>query len=504
MQIFKKHSYTLCLIFLFIIILQLQSCSSDSIQQPAPIEDIQKCEGSINISTSNVTESTAKVNWTTNFSYSSYELEFGYKGFDIGQGKRSSHNNKVADLTNLEFNTAFDVYLRGKCNSQYSPWFGPVAFSTLCDQGTFNGNVLLNTQEEVDNFTQQCFSAIKGNLTIDSNFEESGGITDLSEFKNLIEVIGRVNIVNNPHLTELVGLENLKGVSRLTITYNASLKSLTSLRNLKEFIQLPEDGPNVPGIIISSNDSLTSLLGLENIISIPNLGISGRFTDLSGLNNLESVNNLGIDITSNLESLEGLESLQIVNNLFTLTLNPNLISLQGLNSLKMVGEFRIENNNELISLDGIPTDVSIDHLSISRNNSFSSFAGLNLTSINEFLNIIGNGALIDFNGMVIGNGLATAFITINDNRNFISFNGFQGITQIGGLYVKSNESLVSLNGFQELVFSGNQIYFENNQNLNDFCEMQNLIQNGTIQGNWRTDSNGYNPTFEDMQAGLCK
>lgn len=62
----------------------------------------------------------------------SYELEYGLKGFEKGNGTiiTSNVNRFSIGNSNLLSNTEYDYYIRGKCNSVYGEWSEKNAFTT--------------------------------------------------------------------------------------------------------------------------------------------------------------------------------------------------------------------------------------------------------------------------------------------------------------------------------------------------------------------------------------
>lgn len=62
----------------------------------------------------------------------SYELEYGLKGFEKGSGTiiTSDVNTFSIGSTNLQSNTEYDYYVRGKCNGVYGEWSEKNTFAT--------------------------------------------------------------------------------------------------------------------------------------------------------------------------------------------------------------------------------------------------------------------------------------------------------------------------------------------------------------------------------------
>ena len=67
----------------------------------------------------------------------------------------------------------------------------------------FEGDVVLSTQQEVDDFADQGITEISGDLTIESELDASIAITSLEGLSNLVRVDGDVLIQRNNRLSDL-------------------------------------------------------------------------------------------------------------------------------------------------------------------------------------------------------------------------------------------------------------------------------------------------------------
>jgi hypothetical protein len=491
------------LISTFVVFALFFSCSNDSPNDPPPPDPIA-CEGQISLSITDLSGTSASISWTTSGEYASYEVEYGAKDFDQGQGTITTYNNINAELIDLEVNTEYDVYIRGRCGTDSSNWFGPISFATLCDAGAFVGDVLLTTQAEVDAFTIQCYTSIEGNLTLMSDFNASEGITDLSGFSGLTEVLGELLIKENGLLLSLDGLEGIRKVISLKLDSNSNLQSISGLRNLEEFVELPNEDFNARTLSISYT-GLTSLVGLEKITSLQNLLIVGTsVTSLDGLDNLESVSRiLTLSYNPSLESLNSLQSLVAVGEFLTIFYNSSLTSLNGLDNLESVGvAITLQFNDALNSIQGLSGLNSVERILLEENPLLSSLAGINYTSIEFSLQLVNNDGLQDFNGLQF-DATTSAFLEVKDCDGITSMSGLEGLTDTFGLQFSENQNLLSLDGLENITICRNQIYIQDNPILTDFCALSALIQNGGLQGVWLTEFNDYNPDLSQMQAGQC-
>ncbi|MFD0963252.1 hypothetical protein [Pseudofulvibacter geojedonensis] len=182
--------------------------------------------------------------------------------------------------------------------------------------GMHVGDVVLETQEEVNRFGLLNYSAIQGSLTIGINNSAINDIVSLTPLQGLSFVTGGLSIDSNDQLTSLNGLQNLE-TNTLSVT---------------------------------NNDALVSLEGLNSITSLStqtNIHWNDSLISLNGLNNLTTSNGLILIIGNNsLESLDGLESLnevyliKIGNAVFySPSENPNLTDFCALQNLVVNGTY---------------------------------------------------------------------------------------------------------------------------------------------------------------------
>jgi len=164
-----------------------------------------------------------------------------------------------------------------------------------CDNGTFVGNVLLSTQQEVDDFGAMCYSKIDGSLVIGAEFEGINDIVDLSSLSSLNQIFtsnpnestGWLRIRAN-NLVSLNGLQNITSVNGLKINNCYEILDLLGLDALENIGGNPNDYQTLD---IHSNAELTSLEGLNNLVSIGSTEFLSyiRFAGNPKLQNLEAL-----------------------------------------------------------------------------------------------------------------------------------------------------------------------------------------------------------------------
>ncbi|SHI97628.1 Por secretion system C-terminal sorting domain-containing protein [Mesonia phycicola] len=97
------------------------------------------CDDPTNIVVSNITETTAEINWTENGSATEWEILYGVTGFDpttAGTLVMDNDGTLGETLSGLTEGQDYDVYVRSVCSSLNSGWVGPVMFTTLCPEVT--------------------------------------------------------------------------------------------------------------------------------------------------------------------------------------------------------------------------------------------------------------------------------------------------------------------------------------------------------------------------------
>ncbi len=91
------------------------------------------CQPPLDITLDSVVMHTASLSWTDNGSVS-YQIQYGPVGFTPGSGTTVNTTTNHVTLTNLPFETQYDVYLRGNCDGVHiSNWNGPFHFTSGCN-----------------------------------------------------------------------------------------------------------------------------------------------------------------------------------------------------------------------------------------------------------------------------------------------------------------------------------------------------------------------------------
>lgn len=225
---------------------------------------------------------------------------------------------------------------------------------TSCDNGTFVGTVILYTQEEVNTFGAMCYTKIDGYLYIGKDWDLESDIVDLTPLSSLTQVYQGTNDfagirISAANLTNLRGLENIVSTPSLTITNCFELQNILGLIGLQEITDIINDETeSYPGsLTIRNNPKLSSLQGLDNLVSV-------------GFNGDENFYTL-IDYNNSLEDLSGLNKLKFIKGQVQIRENGSLLNLDGLNSLESIdGSLTIGHNVSLTNIDALSNLIEVN------------------------------------------------------------------------------------------------------------------------------------------------
>jgi hypothetical protein len=245
----------------------------------------------------------------------------------------------------------------------------------VSSQSCLPQGITFNTQEQVDNFQTNypgC-AVIEGDVLIEGN-----NIYNLNGLNVLTACNGELKIESDNSLTSLSGLENINSLGALNIVLNSPITDLTGLQGLTNIS---------PGsLFIHDNISLTTLSGLNNLSLIEGgveISNNSALINIDGLESLSFTKRININYNSSLSNLQGLENLTSVEEDFLLHDNNAIVDLTGLGNLTTIGvKLSINNNSALTSLSGLNSLDSVTHLYINDNISLTT---CNIGSICNFL-----------------------------------------------------------------------------------------------------------------------
>lgn len=330
-----------------------------------------------------------------------------------------------------------------------------LSFLLSFSQSTYQGNITLINQQQVDDFGNMEYEEVTGYVRIEPN--NPSDIDNLSALST-IEVIGGSLDIISTEIDWLDGLVNLREVGGLLQIYN--------------------------------NDLLI---------------------DLQDLGNLETVFNLSIVDNDLLENVNGLDSLTAIYNNIEIINNPSLQSLADLSNLGIVsGTLFIQSNPQLESLVGLGNLTSIGgNLTVSSCQSLTNLQGLNnISEILGTLYIAGNSNLDDFcalYNLIDSNGIAGNYIvtgnqenpSISDISNDCSNDySFDFLYPLGGEFFSSPTIRVKLNSSVELENNTEaNVYYKTNTTSWTFDDSYQLEEDGLVYSfNW------IKPSFSEPKA----
>ena len=342
----------------------------------------------------------------------------------------------------------------------------------------FVGDVVLESQAEVDAFTSNNYSEINGSLRISApNLNGPSNITDLSGLSTIQSINGDLEIFSNA-MTSLNGFENVTAIAgSMFISFNPNLTEINALSNLT----------TIGGdLSISSQENLTNINGLSGLTEIPGfltIGVDAGagaldIPNLTNLDGLSGITSVGEDLQiagTGVTTLAGLEGITAIDGTVKISFNANLSSVNGLQNLTSItGDFVITQNSVLQNLSALSSLQQVGgNFEISSNTVLSNTNGLeNITTVGEFLNIYFNSNLTDLGaafanlesvqGIAIDDGVieelsqftsltTVDFISISNNSNLASISGFNVLPEISSLNIFENIVLSDISGFNQLV-----------------------------------------------------
>lgn len=291
------------------------------------------------------------------------------------------------------------------------------------------GDITFSMQGQVDSFqiNYPGCKEISGSVRISGN-----NITNLLALSTLDSIEGCLQIIDNPILASLNGLENLTYVGKCTTLTGGNIF-------------------HTEGLEIRGNAELTSLAGLDRLKTVKNRVWITKNSAMIALNGLDSLSSVGtgtqgigtsdpapaasimINENASLKSIDGFGSLDSVA-LLTIAENDSLVSLEGLENLRAIGwGLAIEKNNSLKNFSGLDNLQYIGGIWIYDNYSLENFQGLqNLKTIEGCIGL--------------GEWFFPTFI-VEQNFSLIDFSGLENLQEIVwgcDMTIEGNFSLQSL------------------------------------------------------------
>ena len=118
--------------FLVFIIIGL-SCTSgdDNNQVNTGDNNNSSCVKPNGLHVNTITSTSVYANWGDTNNSQLFNIEYGSRGFSLGNGTRLSSGSNQKQLTGLTSSTEYDFYVRANCGGNvFSNWAGPHSFVT--------------------------------------------------------------------------------------------------------------------------------------------------------------------------------------------------------------------------------------------------------------------------------------------------------------------------------------------------------------------------------------
>lgn len=267
--------------------------------------------------------------------------------------------------------------------------------------GVYEGDVLLRTMIEIEDFAKCNYTEVTGTLGIsDGNVQYP--ITDISTLSSLTKV-GTLTLVNLNALTNLNGFRNITSVGSLNLVGLKVLENLDDISNLQTRNLLVMENPILQNIdaldmnfdtmntiqiidcpLLNNLNCFSNIKSITNVLTITN---NSGLNDLYGLNDLETIGanykadccgSLIIRGNHNLKSINSLINLTSVKGGIVIEFNFYLDNLNGFSNMtNLEGDLTIQYNDYLSNLDGFKSLSHLDgDINILFNPLLSRFCGL--------------------------------------------------------------------------------------------------------------------------------
>lgn len=307
-----------------------------------------------------------------------------------------------------------------------------ISCSNLDGTQTFESNVYLTTQEEVNSFGSLGITEIEGHIIIgidnqlyptdDETLETN--ITSLEPLYNLNIITGFI-LINKTKIENLEGLNNIIQSRSITITNNPLLMDVEALD------QTEKNDKSYFNLNISHNPILKKIPIFKNINNIGTFTISNNksITNIQGLNHYSYIRKLSISNNENIKKINCFKNIQ------SLVISSN----SSLEELTIIPEGKYSMTNLMLANCPLLQKIDLSQESAS----FFEISISNCKSINN----------LDF---------------------------LKGIIYVNLCTISNNENLTNIYAILDFDYIL-QIYFHNNINLVDICPVKTLLDNNKLK-----------------------
>ncbi|MEM9819966.1 MAG: T9SS type A sorting domain-containing protein [Bacteroidota bacterium] len=295
------------------------------------------------------------------------------------------------------------------------------------------------------------------------------------------ELQGGLTFNNN----EILNLEGLSQITRingsLRISQMDSLKSLHGLHNVTYIDRLVY-------YLSTGLDDLSGLESLDTIAGDINIDI-GTLGQISGLDNLKYIGNNVDVIFSTIGPWSGMNNLNYLGgkvDISTSTIGP----ISGMNGLKTInGRLRFDSNKELGNISGwqnletVKGDLWLDLEIMSSSTSFAQVTGFGqLQTVEQNMVVESAPGIVDFSNFSNLSDIGGYFY-VYDCENLRDFSGLENLDSIGGnLELEGLVGLESLDGLNGLTSIGENFIIFDCESLASIHGLENLRSIGGSLG----------------------
>ncbi len=402
-----------------------------------------------------------------------------------------------SELLELEPNTQY--YVRAYAQNDAGVAYGNELEFTTAEIPTkvFEGDVILKTQQEVDEFGQEEYEMITGSLTIgDRTTIVPSDITNLSALNTVKEIEESLFIWNNDNLDNFSGFEHLESVGvDLEINGNDKILDVSGFEGIQvlggELIVQGNDAlrdinlfeeilPNAKRIFILMNDSLVGLSGFTNVTELAGelrITANSSLTNLNGLEQLNSVfESILISSNNSINDISGLYNLEVVQGDLRIT-DTAIPEIHGFDLLTSVaGELRISQNPQLNKLSGFSLLNDLGSLAIGGNQNLQEIAGFgNVEMIKGDFSLSNIGLFQEISGFANLSRVEGSVFCFSNN--LFSYRFLSKLSTVDGDFIINGDQTIGrLLGLESLATVGGNLHIDNSriQDLDNFDSLVNI------------------------------
>jgi len=356
------------------------------------------------------------------------------------------------------------------------------AFRSICNCTTINGNLIITgvdivhvdslrelkkiigTFEIIDNPQLNNLDGLN-NVTIireDLKIHNNSSLVDLNSFNNLEYIEGRqFEIKSNESLTNITGFENLLHATTIQIESNPKLKQFTIFKKMYYFQQL----------LIWGNDNLTTIRELDAITEMGRFSIdsNNKLQVIGGFNNATNTE-FSVEISRNplLHTINSFKKLSSIKGNLKIYENEQLKTITGFEQLEKVGKsFNVVLSDSLVGEGYFENLKKVEDYFTTNITHFENLDSVGYMRIaNDYLKI---DTLTGVSGLKkIGR------LVVEDNNSLTHITGFPDLRQLRTLTIQNNGSLRIIEGFNQIDSSG--MYIHNNRTLRHINGFEQLKQ----------------------------